>query len=315
AHLDNMPSGAVAPGADDNASGIAGVLTAASILGQYEWNCTLRFVAFTGEEQGLRGSSAYATKVYSDTENIAGVLNLDMVGFNALDEPVIELHTKRSIDNNQSDLAIAYLFSNVVASYNLDLTSEIIQDRESRSDHASFWSRGYPGILAIEDFSDFTPYYHSVNDTVYTLDAAYFTEFVKAAVGTFAHMGCLVVPEIAVAPSAISVSILPETSITQTLSITNYSGELTWQLAETPPVSWLSEAITAGQLAIEGIDIPLFFDTAGLPEGVYTTTLTIDSNDPDEPQTSVGVTLTTTLQPPPPPILQYLPWLTKYRSE
>ena len=64
----------------------------------------------------------------------------------------------------------------------------------NQSDNKSFWDEGYPSILAIEDYigGDFTPYYHTVNDRLSTLNMAYFTEFTKAAIGTFAHMaGCL----------------------------------------------------------------------------------------------------------------------------
>ena len=62
AHLDDMPVGPTAPGADDNASGSAAVLVAADILSQYQWGCTLRFAFWTGEEQGLLGSAAYAQR-------------------------------------------------------------------------------------------------------------------------------------------------------------------------------------------------------------------------------------------------------------
>ncbi|MGD8794296.1 MAG: hypothetical protein PVF47_17230, partial [Anaerolineae bacterium] len=48
---------------------------------------------------------------------------------------------------------------------------------------------GYVAIMGIEDLLDFNPYYHTVNDRLNFLDLAYFTEFVKAGVGTFAHMG------------------------------------------------------------------------------------------------------------------------------
>ncbi len=192
-HLDDMPNAQppnyLAPGADDNASGSVGVLLAAQILSQYNWDCTLRFATFTGEEQGLLGSNAYANMVYNNGDNILGVLNLDMIAYNTISSsPVMELHTR---PGNASDLAIANLFQDVISAYGINLTPQIVQDGISASDHYSFWSRGYPAILAIEDFEDFTPYYHTVNDTISTLDMTYFTNFVKASVGTFAHMGCL----------------------------------------------------------------------------------------------------------------------------
>ncbi len=188
AHVDSVPSGSLAPGADDNASGTVGVLLAAEILAQYEWDCTLRFVAFTGEEQGLLGSAAYATDAYNNGDNILGVLNLDMIAYDSDAFPIVDLHVR---SGNAADRAIADLFADVVALYDLDLTPHIIQPGTDRSDHASFWNKGYPAILAIEDWDDFTPYYHTVNDRLSTLNLAYYTEFVKAAVGTFAHMGCL----------------------------------------------------------------------------------------------------------------------------
>ncbi len=189
AHLDSMPSGAISPGADDNASGVVAVLLAAEILSQYQWDCTLRFVAFTGEEQGLLGSKVYAQAAYNNGDNILGVLNLDMIAYDSNSNPEVELHARST---SPAELAIANLFIDVVDVYNLDLNPVIPTNASGASDHASFWTYGYPAILAIEDFQDFTPHYHTVNDRLSTLNMAYYTEFVKAALGTFAHMGCMV---------------------------------------------------------------------------------------------------------------------------
>ena len=80
AHLDDMPSSGLAPGADDNGSGSIAVLQAAEILTPYHFDATLRFILFTGEEQGLYGSAAYAQMVQN--EDVRGVLNMDMIGRN-----------------------------------------------------------------------------------------------------------------------------------------------------------------------------------------------------------------------------------------
>lgn len=193
AHIDSTSWGTpntVAPGADDNASGTAGVMMAADILSQYDFDCTLRYALFTGEEQGLYGSEAYAAYIKSQGAQVAGVLNLDMIAYNSAQRPspVMEMHTR---SNNSGDLAIANTFVDVVSAYGLNLIPNIFQDGVTYSDHASFWGEGYPAIIAIEDDNDFTPYYHSPNDKLSTLNMAYFTEFVKASLGTFAHMGCL----------------------------------------------------------------------------------------------------------------------------
>ncbi|MBI5441749.1 MAG: M28 family peptidase, partial [Deltaproteobacteria bacterium] len=70
AHLDDMPSGSTAPGADDNGSGSTAVLLAAQILSSHTFERTIRFVLFTGEEQGLYGSYAYATLLAGQGANV-----------------------------------------------------------------------------------------------------------------------------------------------------------------------------------------------------------------------------------------------------
>ncbi len=196
AHLDSTsqsPS-SLAPGADDNASGSAAVMAIADILSQYHFGCTLRYILFTGEEQGLFGSKAYAAEARALGDNIWGVLNVDMLGYNTAGSPTtLELHTR---PNNGSDLSIAYLFNDAVTAYSLGLLPIILQDRLSFSDHSPFWDQNYPAILAIEDWSDHTPYYHSTGDRLETLNMPYYTNFVKAALATFAHMGCLLDGEI-----------------------------------------------------------------------------------------------------------------------
>ncbi len=191
AHLDNMPYGALAPGADDNGSGSTAVLTAAELLSQYQWDCTLRFALWTGEEQGLLGSDAYAANATAEGENIVGVLNLDMIGYNGSAPPIIDLHAHSGITDS---VDMANQFASVVSTYQLDLQPDILIDNYlgNYSDNKSFWDEGYASILAIEDYSDFTPYYHTTQDVLSTLDIDYFTDFVQAGVGTFAHMaGCL----------------------------------------------------------------------------------------------------------------------------
>lgn len=178
-----------APGADDNASGSAGVLTAAEILSQYTFGCTLRYALFTGEEQGLYGSLAYAASTASSGDDIEAVINLDMIAHNSDAAPVFELHTREQ-GNNSADLPIANLFSDVIAVYNLDLQPEIVASGITASDHYAFWQEGYPAILAIEDMDDFTPYYHSSSDRLDTLDLNFYKNIVQAAVAAMAHLGC-----------------------------------------------------------------------------------------------------------------------------
>lgn len=197
AHLDDMPSIGAAPGADDNASGSVGVMIAAEILSDHPFERTVRFAFFTGEEQGLCGSDVYAGAVYAAGDNIVAVYNMDMIGWDSTGDPVARLHTRMSGAGYAADLAIAGVFTQVVQAYGLSnsLTPVIDADGEDRSDHSSFWDRGYAAILAIEDdANDFNAYYHTSNDRLQYLNFAYFTAFVKASVGTAAHLARVSLP-------------------------------------------------------------------------------------------------------------------------
>ncbi len=195
AHIDDTSRNGLPVGADDNASGSVATLLAADILSQYQWGCTLRFAFWTGEEQGLLGSRAYAQRSYQQGENILGYLNLDMIAWNTTGStPDISLLYK---SDKPQTFALAQLFSNVVDAYNLDLVPSL-GFGANNSDHASFWNYGFTSILAIEDdlHGDFNPFYHTTQDTPAHTDPGYFTEYVKASLATFAHMtGCLITPE------------------------------------------------------------------------------------------------------------------------
>ncbi|MGA2241783.1 MAG: M28 family metallopeptidase [Verrucomicrobiota bacterium] len=191
AHLDDQPSGDRAPGADDNCSGSAAVLTAAGIFSQYRFDRSIRFVLFTGEEQGLLGSSQYAAAAKAAGDNIVAVLNLDMIAWNDPTTNIFQLHTRSSGTGYTNDLAIASVFTNAISAYGLtnQLAPVIKPDGITASDHYYFWYNGYAAILAIEDYGgDFNPYYHTTNDTLAHFNLPYFTASVQAAVATVAHL-------------------------------------------------------------------------------------------------------------------------------
>lgn len=199
AHLDSTSEGGVAPGADDDASGSVAVLTLAEILAPYQFQRTLRFVLFTGEEQGLCGSEVYARQAAGANVNIVAVYNMDMIAWDSDSEPIVRLHTRTTNHPGYAaDLAIANTFISVVEQYGLGeaLTPIVAPDAVDQSDTFSFWDNGYAGILAIEDdddvTGDFNPYYHSTADRVSALNPTYFANFVKAGVGTAALLAGLV---------------------------------------------------------------------------------------------------------------------------
>ncbi len=69
-----------APGANDNASGMAGALEAARVLSQYSFNNSVVYAGLSGEEQGLFGGKGLAEYAKEQQWNIIGVLNNDMIG-------------------------------------------------------------------------------------------------------------------------------------------------------------------------------------------------------------------------------------------
>jgi hypothetical protein len=198
AHLDDMPPGSRAAGADDNASGSAAVITAAGVLSQCQFERTVRFVLFTGEEQGLYGSASYAGLAQTNGDNIVGVLNLDMLGWDSKPPATFQLHTRTvTAPGYSNDLALAATFTNAATVYALtpDIVPVVKADGLTASDHSSFWNRGYAAICAIEDYgADFNPYYHTVNDTLARMNMRYYTAAVRAAVASAAHLAHPVSP-------------------------------------------------------------------------------------------------------------------------
>ncbi|WP_445957960.1 M28 family peptidase [Yeosuana sp.] len=69
-----------APGANDNASGMAGTMEAARVLSQYSFENSIVYVGLSGEEQGLFGGSGFAKYAQDNNWDIIGILNNDMIG-------------------------------------------------------------------------------------------------------------------------------------------------------------------------------------------------------------------------------------------
>jgi len=171
-----------APGADDNATGIAVLLEVARILSDpasgFDNAYTLKFVAFASEESGPAhsgnhgGSEHYAAMAKARDENIVGMFSIDMVGYNPQHRYLAIVADSRS----------QWLGGNVVAARDelgIDLlTNSAPFPTATYSDHASFWEQGYPAILLIENappwqnsaYYTANPYYHTSSDTLETLN-------------------------------------------------------------------------------------------------------------------------------------------------
>ncbi len=197
AHLDSMPPAPLSFGADDDASGSAGVLAAAGLLSGRSFERTVRFVLTTGEEQGLCGGRAYAALAHGSEDNIVAVYNLDMIGWDSDNYPTLRLHIRRpDRPGYEDDLPIADTFSNTVSAYGLNLIPIISADyyyNLRNADQVPFWDYDYPGLLAIEDTQDDfnAANYHTLNDRLGTLNFPYLVDFVKASLGAVAHFAGL----------------------------------------------------------------------------------------------------------------------------
>ena len=98
-HLDNMRTNVMdrindAPGANDDGSGTAAVMECARIMSKHQFAATIIFVAVSGEEQGLLGSTYMSEKAKKENWNIEAVLNNDIMGSNNSNETNIIDNTK-----------------------------------------------------------------------------------------------------------------------------------------------------------------------------------------------------------------------------
>ncbi|HLO89537.1 MAG TPA: M20/M25/M40 family metallo-hydrolase [Lentimicrobium sp.] len=180
-HYDNMPSGNIAPGADDNASGTVAVLEAARILSSINTDYTIIFAAWDEEEIGLVGSQYYAQQAFANGDQIMGVLNLDMIAWDSDNDNLY------SISKNDNSNSFSEDFITTTGYYEPQLANNFITT--TASDHSSFWNYGYPAILSIEDFYDFNDYYHTLNDNISNVNQPYFLSMVRAAVANIAANG------------------------------------------------------------------------------------------------------------------------------
>lgn len=182
-HYDNMPSGSLAPGADDNASGTGAVMEAARLLAPFSFDYTLIFIAFDEEEQGLIGSRAYADSSFNRGDSIKGVLNFDMIAWDSNNDFRMHMYTNSA----------SYNFS-MTANYAFNVYQPIMLitfsvGNMSGSDHYYFWQRGYNAFCGIEHNNDFNPYYHTVNDKFVNINMPYFLKFTQASLAALMTFG------------------------------------------------------------------------------------------------------------------------------
>lgn len=163
-HYDSYAfSGSSLPGADDNASGTAGVLEVARVLSQYQFNKSIVYCAFSAEEIGLVGSEAWVDWAVGQNLNIEAYLNLDMIGYL---NPGDAIHT--DIIAPVSADPLAEFYKQIVQTYVSGFEAFDGTLSGGDSDHTSFNNAGIMGIFPFEDSDDYSPFIHSANDLLGT---------------------------------------------------------------------------------------------------------------------------------------------------
>lgn len=176
AHYDSVD---VSPGADDDGSGTSCLLMAAKVLSNHTFRHTIKLIAFSGEENGLYGSSVYAREAYMKGEKILADIQLDGVGHAVSREGggTIRLST------NGESTWITDMAQNMIDNYGNYIGLKILRQRDfAGSDHQSFLNYGYEGVFFLE--YEFNPYYHSPQDTIEHVNMSYLAKVCKLAIAT-----------------------------------------------------------------------------------------------------------------------------------
>ena len=154
-HPDSIP----APGADDNASGTAGILETARLLSQYKFERSIIYCGWAAEEVNLCGSAAYAKECSEKLMNIVGYFNLDMIGY--LKEGS-DIHVNLMYTTQDSIIAnYVYNFSHV---YYPDMRIWQSWIEHGVSDYSSFNRNGYAAVHTFEDTHHYSPFIHTTSD-------------------------------------------------------------------------------------------------------------------------------------------------------
>ncbi len=195
------------PGADDDGSGVAAVMEAARALRSTRLPFAVTFVLFSGEELGLVGSdSLVGSHVVNGTflgDRILGVLNSDMLGYHASGTPVSGCILSTYNSSWLSDIVIGS------AAATPGVTLRLLDPGPSNYDHAPFWIAGIPAVTFTEPLLESgdiaNPYYHTLGDTLGTLDFAQARLLVQALVDFLERLG-QAPPEITMSPSDLFVT-------------------------------------------------------------------------------------------------------------
>ncbi|WP_052518217.1 M20/M25/M40 family metallo-hydrolase [Archangium violaceum] len=189
AHLDSINgsgSSYAAPGADDDASGVAAlteVLRVAVAKG-YKPARTVKLMAYAAEEIGLRGSGAIAANYKSTGVNVVGVLQLDMINYRGSSYDIVMV-------SDYTNAAQNTFIRNLITRYLPGVTATSTTCGYGCSDHASWHNRGFPASIPFEALmGQDNPTIHTTSDTLAQTagTATNSVKFVKLAAAYMAEL-------------------------------------------------------------------------------------------------------------------------------
>jgi hypothetical protein len=172
-----------APGADDDGSGTALTMELARVFAEsgIEFDATLVFICWAGEEQGLIGSRAHVKKIASEHVVVEAAFNNDIVGNSRggngiIDAETIRVYSQGPEDSMSRSLAryIRRTAAIYVPSHQVRLMAR--EDRFNRgSDHSAFYESGYPAVVFRESNENFAKQ-HGADDTLDGVDFKYLSQ-------------------------------------------------------------------------------------------------------------------------------------------
>lgn len=181
-----------APGADDNASGVATLLELARVLGGRQWESTIRFIAFAAEEPGLKGSRHHAPAAARLGLPIAAVFNNDTIGAVTGADGQVDRDHVRVFSSDPDDGPSRRLarYAQIIAE-RYGGPAVIIEPRADRtnrgSDHMPFSEAGFAAVRLLEAAED-TGRQHNPGDTIDRIDPEYHAAVTRLNLALIANL-------------------------------------------------------------------------------------------------------------------------------
>lgn len=172
--------------ADDNASGVAGVLEAARILSNHQFDYSIIYAFWDEEEIGALGSKHFVRNAITEELNIKGVINFEMSGWDQNNDGMVDVHTK----NIGNSVFLSNTMVRVDSLYNLPTDPVVYNPGTNGSDHYFFWKENISAICFSEAYygGDFNPYYHTAQDRIDKFNLPYFHNVSKLGLGVIATL-------------------------------------------------------------------------------------------------------------------------------